>query len=136
MTFELFAVLPDELAATWPFIADRIERACAASGAEMSGVHVHQRIADGEMQCYVIVRGAEIRAVVVTEVNVYPLKKMIRIVLMQGDGMRDWIDTLRDCLQAWQMQIGADGIEAECRPGFARALKATGAKVKRVVMQI
>lgn len=61
------------------------------------------------------------RALAVTEIVVYPRRKICRVVFAQAEEMR-FISELLDDLAAWAMGLQCTGMEAWCRPGMAKEL--------------
>jgi len=105
---------------------ERIEEALAFSG----GTHTYEDIVRGiEDHRYQLWPGRN--AVVITEMQVFPQKKVIHCFLAAGD-LRE-IHSIRTWAERWARKEGCDSVTVTGRPGWERVL-ATDGYVKTAVM--
>ena len=62
------------------------------------------------------------RAVAVAEVIQYPRSMTVRVPIIGGAGMNDWLERFLAFIEQWAREIGADRIEGCGRAGWTRVL--------------
>ena len=112
----------DYVDSVWSDVKPFIERALAEGNGDYTAEEIRESLKSREMQMWVVFEEG-IRAVVVTRISEYPSKKVAIVVLLAGDGLKDWIHLLSDILEPWAKEKGCSQIRAYCRPGFERILK-------------
>lgn len=136
MTCAVEHISADRIDAVWPAIEHVIDRAMKASGGWASTDRILGDIRSGMMQCFVVSCDGVLKSVVATSLEEDASGKRIRITLMSGDDMEQWLPTLTAAMQEWKRQLGYDAIITEGRPGWAKALKKIGARQVAVVMEL
>jgi hypothetical protein len=123
--------LPNVLSLVYP----KIDAATAYSVGKYRGSDVVVKIAAGEMQLWAIVDedADEIRGIAITEIAVYPQRKILRFLCATGEEFREWIDLI-DEIEQWGADMGCSGFQAECRPGWERSLKERGYRKSHVIL--
>ena len=104
-----------------------IEAALEYSG----GTHDWQDIVDGITSGHMQLWPAE-RGCLVTEITVYPRKKVLNVFLGGGD-LEQLIDMHED-VQAWGKAQGCDGATIIGRPGWERVYQSRGWKRQHTVL--
>lgn len=87
----------------------------------------------GLMQFWIVGESPRIRAVLVTEMAVYPRMRALRIIALAGEGLNDWIQ-LEANLEIFARQQGCLRMEAFVRPGMAKALLSQGYTSRRLMV--
>ena len=82
---------------------------------------------DGRMDLWaVLTDNDKIIAIQITQIQTYPLKKVLSSMFTAGDGMELWADQMMEALVNIAQQNGCSSIEGMGRPGWARFLKRYG----------
>ena len=97
----------------------RLARALERAGDLYSVDDLLERIADGRMQAHV-----SRETVAVTEISVYPKRRVLTIILLAGD-LADGEDLHRQVL-AFARRVEVDAIVTQGRDGWARLAKDHG----------
>lgn len=105
-----------------------IEDALAYSGGTHTFDDVAEGIASARMQLWPAPRGCA-----VTEIVVYPKKKVLHVFLAGGE--MDQLFDMIDSAAAWGKQQGCSSITLSGRLGWQRAMKPLGWVPKSVVME-
>jgi hypothetical protein len=108
----------------WPRVLPWIERALAEGLGHLESRDVRDALERRDMQLWIARREDAVVAALVTEIVVYPRRKVCRFVLMGGaDGQREvWLPWL-SLLEAWARAEGCDLVEIYGRPGWARLVR-------------
>ena len=128
------SAIPAEYVETvWSECAPLLRRAIEYANGEFDIDDVLGWLKNRDMQLWVAIDDKIVMACT-TEVLDYPKKRVLRAILVGGDGMRDWIGDLDRALAEYAKQIGAKSIEAVGRKGWIRALGAHGWKENQVIL--
>lgn len=106
-----------------PFYHRKLERCLAVQGGLYSLADILERIADGRMQSWV-----ENNSWAITQISIYPAKRLLEIVAAIGD--------LKDCrilhgrVLAFAKAMDVDLVAAYGRRGWARDAERHGWKIK------
>ena len=117
----LEAVAPERLPELWPKVAPFIKDALAFNPGDLGLADIAELVMRGRMQLWVL---GNVRAACVTELVVYPRRKVCRLVTFAGDLKR--ARRLEEQMAAWATSQGATQLEIIGRRGWARTLKAAG----------
>lgn len=104
-----------------------IEAALEHSNGTHTFEDIVKGISEGRMQLWPAERG-----VMVTEIVVYPRRKMLNIFLAGGD--LDQLLDMGDDMRAWAKAQGCDGAMLTGRKGWARVMKNHGWREKWITM--
>lgn len=108
----------------WPIAQEYLKEAIELNGA-LDAEDVLELIQQERMQLWGIHDG-DLKAVMVTEVVIYPKKKILRVALIGGHDMYLWSDVVVHTLEQFGKELGAVGIEGAGRRGWVKNLKPFG----------
>lgn len=131
----LILISPSNLPNVLSLVYPKIEAATAYSVGKYTGTDVLRSIAAGTMQlwCAFDEDKENIQGIAITEIAVYPQRKVCRFLCATGEDLADWIDLI-DGMEVWATNIGCDGFQAECRPGWEKLLRARGYTKSHVIL--
>jgi hypothetical protein len=117
---QLVGISADKVGMIWPTIKPLMLDAVTEMGThEIEDVLA--AIIQRDWQLWLSVRSHIIEAVCITQINVCPKIKVCRIVLVVGDGMKDWVH-LEDGIADWAKGQGCCKVVGELRPGWKKIL--------------
>ena len=120
----------------WPELLPKVERGLAhGQGDSIAPCHILESIVNGDMGMLVAHQGERIQGAAIFEVNQFPTKKVLFVVLVVGEKLLEWIDELEEALKSYRDRVGADCIEASCRDGLVRILSRRGWGRKATIME-
>ena len=115
----------------WPVIEQWVKDACEYTDLINSN-DVLKAIKARKMQCFVI--NDPISGVVVTEIEPYPRKTVLRVVALGGEGFDEWVSEVDDMLVKWAVSMDMK-IESTGRKGWTRRLAPLGWKQSSVTVE-
>lgn len=74
-----------------------------------------------------------VQGIAITEIAQYPQRKICRFLCATGEELVQWID-LMSLMEDWALDMGCDGFQAECRPGWEKLLKPRGYIKSHVIL--
>ena len=114
------AVFSHEIDDVWPRIEKWVSDACEYTDV-IDAQDVLNAIRERRMQCFL----ADDKGVFVTEVQMYPRKKVLRVVSLGGSDLDSWLPDVTNLLDDWAREIGAK-VECTGRKGWVRKLAQYG----------
>ena len=113
----------------WPTVVDHILKGLEFGHGELDIEDVYRGLKSRDMQLWAAFTedGGECVATLVTEIFYFGSKKVMRLIVLGGGHMPDWLDFL-DTLREWAEENECDRIEAYCRDGMMRRLEHYGYK--------
>lgn len=111
-----------EALSVWPEVRDYLIPAIERDG-NYSDEDVLTRIQMRDMQLWVMPNAAA-----VTQIHVYPRRKVLVIAYLGGSGMSEWIEELMDTMEEYGRAMGCDCVDTYGRKGWERVGKARGAE--------
>ena len=137
LPIEISSVTPEMLDHVWSSQIEMIERGLRhGQGNDVTSDDMLAGILLGRWLMWVIHRGTDIIAIVVLSVITTPRKKKLFVELIAGRDLPSWYVQLHDLLIDFKEVIGADCIEASCRPGLAKYLSEMGWSKKATIMEL
>jgi hypothetical protein len=121
-SYKISVINQNEVEAVWPFVIEHLERAVAFSDGEIETEDFLPLLLDEEMQLWVAVGDGECVAAMVTQVIIYPRKKILRVIAVGGRDMKIWMKNI-DMLENFALAMGCTELEAWTKRGFLRVLK-------------
>lgn len=130
--------VPDaQVSEVWYSQIDMIERAMTKGQADWATSEgMLESIRSGRSQLWAIHEGRHIVAIAVISVSSTKTMTKLFVRLLAGRRMPDWADMLVENLQRMKEMVGADCIEASCRPGLAKFLQKIGWSKKAVIVEL
>lgn len=134
---EVSSVPLESVPYVWSAQIDMIERGLEKGQADWAtSTELLAQILKGESHLWVVHEGEEVVAVVVTEVRANRHMTKVFVQLIAGTRLDEWSDQVITLLHDFMELIGADCIEASCRPGLAKFLKGKGWSQKAIIMEL
>lgn len=79
--------------------------------------------------------GENLKGGMILEVNHFPRKKVVFVVMLVGTDMAEWVDEMEAALIELRDRVNAHCIEASCRNGLVKKLLKRGWTRKATIMQ-
>jgi len=134
---EVSSVPKDMVWHVWKSQLDMIEGALSHGQGDSASAHnVLAEIYSGRNILWVVHRGEDIIAVVVLSVKSTSTLKKLFVELIAGKDLPSWSGEVQQLLIDFKDIIGADCIEASCRPGLAKYLGKSGWSQKAIIMEL
>ena len=102
----------------WPFVREHIVRATEHSDGTFDAAAVLEKLLAGD---WILLLLGDAAAVACVEVCQYPRSLTVRVPIIGGTGMTEWLPALMETVEGWARKIGADRVEGCGRRGWARA---------------
>jgi hypothetical protein len=109
----------------WPVIEPLIMAGVEQGHGEFDVENLRQFIRTGAMQVWTIHDGPTVWGVVITELVAFPGYQVLRVVLLAGNSLEQWIH-LDAVLESYALRRGCAFIEGWVRPGLAKVLDKHG----------
>lgn len=124
MAVELIGIPSERLDDVWDAAEELLYDALEGNNGEITTFDCYEGIKAKRLQLWLVYDGS-IRAAVVTELAIYPRKKVCRVLQLSGKGMDEWLH-LTSVIEAWAKENGARGMELVGRKGWERHMKQHG----------
>ena len=121
----IYPILSHDAPAIWPEVSDYVTRALKLTLGQINADSVLERIKAQDMQLWVIAESAILGAMV-TEILIYPNRKILRVVTLGGEGWDNWGSEIVETLDSYAKYVGATGIEFVGRKGWIKKLAQHG----------
>ena len=127
MTLRPLRVAPELVDLVWRDTEPLLAKAVALNGC-LDTDDVREFIRAGAMDLLVVedAETREIVAALTTEIQQYPKKKALRIVLAGGERLSEWMDSMHALIEDGARRAGCEVLEIIGRGGWVRALKKLG----------
>lgn len=125
-------VAPITLPCHWPQVEGWIAKALAKAKADIALQDVHDCIAEGKMQLW-LVHDGELRGCCVTEVHESVRGRCCNLIVVAGNGFSRW-KHLESDIAAWAITKGCKRLTLQGRAGWTRRL-ANGWRKQSVAME-
>jgi hypothetical protein len=126
----LYGVLSDEVNDVWFEVLPLIESALEYGDGKYDTHSIYQKLKSREMQLWLSLNKG-IEALCITQIQIYPQKKVCLLHVVAGRDMNHWLQFL-DEIETWAKQQGCQSLEAYGRPGWK---KVTGWEQIHVVIR-
>lgn len=132
---QLILIPPVNLPNVLNLVYPKIEAATAYSVGKYKGSDILQKIVSGNMQLWAAYNEDKdtVDGVAITEIAVYPQRKICRFLCATGENLIEWINLIEG-MEEWAIEMGCDGFQAECRPGWEKLLKGFGYSKSHVIL--
>lgn len=131
--YRLVVANTDHIDSFWPRILPWAEDFCQHSQGSYDPPYILANLQKGAMQCWLVMKGEEIRAVILTEIRKTIIKECV-IVVTTGEDMSLWIHLLKT-LENYAILMGCQKIIGIARPGWEKVLKPFGYKKTHVELE-
>jgi len=118
----------------WRHVAPLIDRSLSKGLGEITADDVMAALLAADMQLWLITKASRQVGAVVTEIVIFPRRKMLNIVAVGGEGAAGWLDAAEEALADWAAEMECSGLLANARHGFAKIGKERGWKRVYTVM--
>lgn len=120
LDYRWYGVLSDELESVWKLASGFLGPALKYSDGRYSIDDIYQLIKSKDMQLWCVF-GFDMVASVVTQIHVYPRKKVLCVMFCGGVDMGNWVSKI-EIIEDFARHKGCSDIEIYGRPGWARCL--------------
>ena len=110
----------------WKEIAPYMEKAANYTYGRYTCDDIYDSVKEHDYQLWVAFDEGKIKGAVVTNVMVYPKRKILCMTFCGGVNLKEWKDPMLALLQKFAFDIGCDGIEATARKGWAKIFENDG----------
>ena len=129
-------VPPNLITTVFEHLRPQIEKALRnGQGDGTTADHILAAILNDQMTLWVVHEGEQIVAGVVISLLHQPNGNKLFVELLAGTGMDKWVGELEQILKDARDLTGATCIEASCRLGLAKKLRARNWKQKAIIME-
>ena len=115
-------ILPEDVEVVWPHVENHIERSAARAEGELTPADYLAFLINGQMHLWVAIEDKNVIAAMVTQVIVYPRKRVLRIIAIGGEGMERWKQFF-PMLENFAASLNCTSLEAWGRKGWKKILK-------------
>ena len=122
MNYSVALVNPTDIHELWPVVHKHIEKMLHHSEGELELEDFYTGLIEGGMMLWIAIDEKKIVASMVVQIIPYPRKRVLRIISIGGDRMKDWITYLPK-VEDWALTIGCSHIECWGRKGWEKILK-------------
>lgn len=131
---QILLVPIEDVENAWPRVRDFLQKGIDTANGEFEIEDVYTFLWKGYWQLWIGVdEGGRIFGAGTTEFVSYPMRKLLRLVLLGGEELKHFVDNF-SVFEQFALHNGADGIETWCRKGLTKMYESLGYKVKYQVM--
>lgn len=128
---ELIGIPGPQIDEARPFIEEHLER-CAEAGM-FTADDLVAAIKDRSRQCWVVVAGGGVEAMLLTQIGEDRLKTC-RITHLSGQRPWEWAHLIA-ALEAWAVSVGCKRMEAHAHPNWERMGKEAGFRKTHIIIE-
>lgn len=131
------SMVPRELVdSCWEQVKPYMEKAAKYTYGRYTCDDIYDSVKEHDYQLWVAFEEGKIKGAVVTNVIIYPKRKLLCMAFCGGIELVKWKDPMLAILQKFAANIGCDGIEATARKGWAKVFKNDGYKQHWVTFEL
>jgi hypothetical protein len=122
---KVILIQPDDLEVVWDEVVPLIDAALKYSEGEVISEDLVKPLKTGKMQLWVAMFEGSVIAAMITEIVVYPRKRVLRVITIAGKdgrGMGKWYGFL-PLVEGFALNNNCSSLEAWTRKGMAKKLK-------------
>lgn len=121
---DIHRVSVDTLPAAWPVVAPMLAPCVELLDGTYEMIDLYAHLLVGRWHLWVITEYPDkVMGAVVVELIDYPRKRVMRVNLLGGKDFAKWIDLFR-FIEDWAVGQRCVGVEAWCRPGMSKHMRA------------
>jgi hypothetical protein len=117
----LIAIPAHQIPEAWPHVASALRKAIKRADGVLTEQSVYEALLSRDMQLWTAWDGLDLEAAAVTQIVIYPGKKVAAIPLIGGSKRNDWL-CFQPQFEEWARANGCDALEGYARPGWLRVL--------------
>jgi len=121
----LQGILPEQLNSVWEQVRPLIAEACVYNNCRYLAMDYYEDIITSKKQLWLVKSDKTLRAIVITEIGIFPRKKCCAIDMCTGEGLEEWVELL-PIIEQWGRDQGCSQMFFNSRIGFERKLKQHG----------
>lgn len=128
--YAISAVPSNMVGEAWPAVHHLLKSALD-EGWGFEPADVFQRIAQGQVQLWVVEHDMNIKAAIVTEILDYPQLKTLNIWLLAGENFKEFREAIAS-LESYARHHGCKAMECTGRPGLQKLIQGLGFNRPRI----
>ena len=117
---DVFPIAPDMIEDVLETVRPLLRKAQRIVDRDVGLGFIEDELREGISILWVVYIGDKLKAVITTSVIMHPKRKTLKIELMGGTNMKDWIDEALAVLTTIAIDAECDAIEADGRKGFEK----------------
>lgn len=131
--YNLVGVQSKDIAQYWQHILPLVYDALEHSDNTYSEEHILNELLNAEAQLWIIKKGSEVRAIIVTQILYFNKNLRLIFKLCAGEDLKNWLDLLPEFF-AFAREKKCEGISVFGRRGWKKILKNSGFVEKAVLL--
>jgi len=120
----------------WAQIEPFMERAAKYTYGRYTSNDIYDSIVEHDYQLWVAFDATGIKGAVVTNIGIYPKRKLLTMAFCGGRDLKEWKAPMLSLLQRFAKDMGCDGIESTARAGWAKIFSNDGYKQHWVTFEL
>jgi len=120
----------------WAQIEPFMERAAKYTYGRYTSDDIYDSVVEHNYQLWVAFDETGIKGAVVTNIGIYPKRKLLTMAFCGGQDLKEWKDPMLSLLQRFAKDMGCDGIESTARAGWAKIFSNDGYKQHWVTFEL
>lgn len=120
----------------WAKVEPFMAKAAKYTYGRFTSGDIYDSVMEHDYQLWVAFDEAVIKGAVVTNVMVYPKRKLLCMSFCGGYDLKEWKEPMLSLLQRYAKDMGCDGIEATARAGWAKIFQSDGYKQNWVTFEL
>lgn len=133
---EVSMVPPQYVDSCWGHIEAYMEKAAKYTYGRYTCDDIYDSLKEHDYQLWVAYEAGKIKGAVVTNIMVYPKRKLLCMSFCGGEDLKSWKGPMLQLLQKFAKDMGCDGLEATARSGWAKVFQADGYKQNWVTFEL
>jgi len=109
----------------WPIAKEYLKPSISMNRGAFTDKDLYKLIQDRDMQLWGVHDG-DLKAVFITQIVEYIRMKRLRLVLIGGHEIEEWLDMVSECMDKFAKENNCSGIELWGRKGWIKRLKPLG----------
>jgi hypothetical protein len=131
------SLVPTQLIDTcWGQIEPFMEKAAKYTYGRYTSDDIYDSVVEHNHHLWVALDKTGIKGAVVTNIIVYPKRKLLAMAFCGGQDLKEWKDPMLNLLQRFAKDMGCDGIESTARAGWAKIFINDGYKQHWVTFEL
>jgi len=133
---EVSMVPPQLINTCWKQVEPFMDKAAKYTYGRFTSDDIYDSVMEHDYQLWVAFDSSVIKGAVVTNVMVYPKRKLLCMSFCGGYDLKEWKEPMLSLLQRYAKDMGCDGIEATARAGWAKIFQSDGYKQNWVTFEL